>query len=173
MFIITRKSHTIMDTLCSSLPCLWKHLKKVFYATPPLRPLVVSNIAEGTHAGLVTRRADSALSQAFTLVQTGSDEAHVAACDASAIPLGVIEDEAPAAEDPLTVALLGSAASTLVVRAGASITAGDFLVSDASGEARTLPATAGTYYIFGRAIRNAASGELCEFDPCVPVQRIV
>jgi len=136
--------------------------------------LVFSNVAEGTHEGKITRLTDAVISSKYLLVEIGSDGEHVAVCNsANDIPLGVATDEAEAAGDPVNVALLGSAASTLVVTTGAAVTEGDFLTCNASGQAVKLTATPGAYYIIGRALHSSNSGELVEFDPTVPVQRVV
>lgn len=137
-------------------------------------PAIAANVSQGIHAGHVTYLADGAIAAKHLFVEVGSDASHVAVCNAATdIPLGVVTDEAPAAEDPVNVALLGSASTTLRAKAGANISAGAFLTTADDGEAVALPTAAGTYYIVGRAITAASAGELVEFDPCLPIQRIV
>ena len=134
----------------------------------------LANVAEGTHENALTRLADAALTTRFLLVKIGSDAAHVAVCGVGDIPLGIATDEPAAAEDPVNVELLGVGERTLLGVASAAITAGDLLVAAASGKLRTLPTSAGTYYIMGRALGAAgADGDTIEFVPSFPVQRVV
>lgn len=132
-----------------------------------------ANVAEGTHEGAITRLADAAITSRNLVVKIGSDENHIALAGTSDIPLGVCTDEADAAEDEVNVNLLGGARETQLGVASGSIAAGDFIVPGASGTVRTLPGTSGTYYIIGRALKAATDGNNVEFDPCVPVQRVV
>ncbi len=137
--------------------------------------IALANIAEGTHLdGKVTYLADAALSTRHLVGKIGSDASHVAACGTSDIPLGTITDEATAAEDPVSVSVFGAAPGTRRGVASAAITAGDMVVPAASGKLRTLPGSAGTYYICGRALTAAAAdGDVIEFAPCLPIQRVV
>jgi len=58
--------------------------------------------------------------------------------------------------------------------ASAAITAGDLVSGAANGKLRTLPTSAGTYYVLGRALNAAsADGDSVEFVPSFPVQRVV
>lgn len=134
-----------------------------------------ANVAEGTHeGGNISRLADAAITDRFLVGKIGTDINHVALCGTGDIPIGIIEDEAGAAEDPVNVAHFGGAGRTLKGVASAAITAGDFLVPAANGQVRTLPGSSGTYYIIGRALTAAAAAaDEVEFDPCVPVQRVV
>ncbi|MBI4024844.1 MAG: DUF2190 family protein [Verrucomicrobia bacterium] len=134
-----------------------------------------ANIAEGVHgSGQITKKADGALTTRYLLAKIGSDADHVDAAGVADIPLGIITDEAAAAEDLVNVALLGAIKGTQRMIASAAITAGDLLVSAASGKVRTLPAAAATYYIIGRAlIAASADGDTVEVAPSFPVQRVV
>lgn len=139
--------------------------------------LFFANIAEGTHEGSVGRKADGAYGR-YLLVKVGSDANHIALAGVADIPLGAIDDESTAAEDLLNVCLLGARKETILLQPSAAIAAGDYVVAAANGQARTLPAAAGTYYIIGRALTTvsgsyASTGALVEVDPCVPVQRVV
>lgn len=135
----------------------------------------LANLNEGEHeAGLITRRADAAISTRFLLVKVGTDANHVAIAGTADIPLGIAQDEAAAAEDRIAVQLLGSAGSTKRVVASAAIAVDAMLVAAANGKVRTLPVAAGTYYIVGRALEAAgADGDVIEMDPCFPIQRVV
>lgn len=139
--------------------------------------LCFANVAEGTHVGSVARRADGAYGR-YLLYKIGSDAGHVALAGVADIPLGAGDDESTAAEDILNVRLLGAQDETILLQPSAAITAGDWVVAAANGQARTLPTAAGTYYIVGRALNTvsgayATYGQLVEIDPCLPVQRVV
>lgn len=138
-------------------------------------PLTLANIGEGFHLGNVSKLADGAYTRNL-FVKNGSDTGHVALAGTADIAIGVIDDDSSAAEDPLNVLLLGSIRRTILVQTSAAvITQGDYVVTAANGQARTLPATTGTYYINGRALNTTAgnAGDIVEIDPCVPVQRVV
>ena len=134
----------------------------------------LANIAEGTHEGAVTYKADAVISTRFLLGKIGTDSAHVNLAGAADIPIGVITDEASEIEDGVNVNLLGSSKSTQKMVAGAAIAAGAFVVPTAGGKVITLPASAGTYYIVGRALGAAAADDdEIEVDPIPCVQRVV
>jgi hypothetical protein len=134
-----------------------------------------SNIAEGTYpTGCMTRLADVALTRRHLLVKIGTDINHIAINTASDIPLGVADDEAAAAEDDVNVQLLGQKEGTVLMVAGAAITAGAFVVGTAAGKVITLPATTGTYYIVGRALEAAGADlDVINVAHCFPILRVV
>lgn len=134
-----------------------------------------ANVAEGTHCeGVKTYKTDAAFSSRFLLVKVGSDVDHIDVCGASDIPLGINTDSAAAAEEEVAIALFGAAEGTRRVVASAAITLGDMVVAAASGKVKTLPGSAGTYYIIGRAIKAAAAdGDVIEIAPTFPIQRVV
>ena len=138
----------------------------------PLLPM--ANIGEGVHAGSITKKADAAIATRYLVVKIGSDIDHIAVAGTADIALGIASDEAAAAEDLVAVQLLGSSSETRKVVASAVIAAGDFVVTAAAGQVRTLPATTGTYFILGRALNAAAAaGDIVEIDSCLPTQRVV
>lgn len=145
------------------------------YFLPNQRLIPLANIAEGTHAGgCVTRKTDGAITTRFLLAKVGSDGDHVTTAGVSDIPIGVIEDEAAAAEDLVNVRMWGSSDRTCKAVSSAAIAVGDMIVAAASGQVRTLPGTTGTYYIIGRALQAAAgANETIEFDPYPAIQRVV
>jgi len=134
-----------------------------------------ANVAEGTvPEGNKSYLADAAFSSRFLLGKIGSDTNHVAVCTASDIPLGIVTDEAAAAEDLVNVAVFGASEGTRKVVAGAAITLGDMVVPTASGKVIKLPTAGGTYYIIGRCLLAAgADGDVIEIAPSFPVQRVV
>ncbi|HSI84237.1 MAG TPA: hypothetical protein VK970_10670 [Candidatus Methylacidiphilales bacterium] len=137
------------------------------------QPILCANIAEGTHKGALTRKSDAAIATRWSLVKIGTDAAHVAVTGVGDIPKYICADEPAAAEEDVSVQLLGATDETRRGVASGTITAGDFIVPGAAGTVRTLPATTGTYYIIGQAATTVATGEIVEFDSCIPVQRIV
>lgn len=137
-----------------------------------LAPL--ANIGEGAQPAVKTYLTDAAITTRYLLGKVGTDSAHVAVCGATDIPLGVIADEAPAAEEGVAVQLFGMHESCAMAVASAAIAADAFIVAAASGKVRTLPGTTGTYFIIGRALKAAAAdGDIVEFVPCFPIQRVV
>ena len=141
---------------------------------PPARYQFANNNRGIRPGGRRTYLADAALAQKGLLVVTGTDSEHIAAAGLASIPLGVAMDEAEAAEDPVSVQILGANEGTVLVVSSAAIAAGDFLVAAAFGQVRTLPAVTGTYHIIGRALNAAAAAnELVEMAPSFPIQRVV
>lgn len=132
------------------------------------------NIAEGTHENAKPYKVDAAVATRFLLAKIGSDAAHSAACGANDIPIGVMTDEAAAAEDLIAVELLGISNRTLLMVASEAITAGEAVYTGAAGKVQDLPAGAGTYYKVGHALTAAgADGDLIEVQHCAPIATVV
>jgi hypothetical protein len=130
----------------------------------------LGNVAEGTHAGNLTKKADAAIATRFLLVKFGTDVAHVAVNTDGDMPLGICSDEAAAAEDLVNVELLGVAGQTRLCVASEAITLTDELYTADGGKVQDLPTAAGTYYKIGRPLQAAgADGDVIEFEPCYPV----
>jgi hypothetical protein len=133
-----------------------------------------ANSLIGTHRGSATRFADAIISTRYLLGTTGTDAQHVAVCGASAVPIGVISDEAASAGDEVTVELLGSSGNTVRMVASAAITAGVLVYTAASGKVSALTSTSGTYYCVGVALTAAsAANDVIEVDPCVAQKTVV
>lgn len=123
----------------------------------------------GVHAGSLTYLADEAIGRRFLIGALGSDSRHIALCDPSDMPLGVITDEAGAAEEPVAVSLLGSASTTLKMVASGAIEAGSLVYVDTGGKVAEPPSSPGEYYCVGRSLTSASGdGDLVEVDPCLP-----
>jgi hypothetical protein len=120
------------------------------------------NIAEGVHGdGNITKLASAAMATRFLIVKFGADADHITISTAATdVLLGVCTDEATAAEDPVNVALIGSATGTLRVALGGTVAAGDLLTSDGAGKAVTASST---NKIVGRALGAGVDGEVIEF----------
>lgn len=144
-------------------------------AASPFRgctPLV--NIAEGTHEGSLTKKADAAITTRYLLVKFGTDVNHVAINTDGDKPLGVCTDEAAAAEDLVAVEPMELALrSQLMVASEIIALDADVFTAD-DGKVQNEPAVAGTYYKVGRAITAAgADGDVIEVLPCAPVALVV
>lgn len=136
------------------------------------RVLLFGNIAEGCHPeGRIGKLSDAAITSRYLLGKAGSDADHVAVCGASDVPLCIIEDEASAAELPISTARLGATDGTSKMVASEAIAVHARLVPAASGQVKALPAAAGTYWVVGRAeAAAAAAGDEFEVTPCFPHQ---
>ena len=97
--------------------------------------------------------ADGAL-EIGQFVKAGSDNEHVAACGANEDMIGIAQSDAAAAEDVVAVALPGGGA---LVKAAATLSAGAFLKSDASGHS----VAAGTARTGGMLLEDAVDNDLC------------
>ena len=143
----------------------------------PRRDAIVLANAATTEAffpdGRPTLLTDGALAQKHLLVKRGSDDDHVAAAGVSDQPLGVVPDEATAAEKLVPVAVLGAVKGTLLGVASGAILAKARLVPGAAGTVRTLPATTGTYWVVGTALRAAADTARVSFIPTTPYPVVV
>lgn len=127
----------------------------------------LANIAEGVHAGNITKGSDVIITERYLLAKIGSASDRVNVCGAADTPVGVITDEAAAAGDLVNVALLGSQSSTVRMVASAAIAQGALVEPAASGRVQTLGAGAGTHHVVGRALDAAtAAGDVIEVDPC-------
>lgn len=137
----------------------------------PCGHLRVNALTDGTHAtGRIGHLlADAALTTRHLLVKSGSDAAHFAACGAADKPLGLCIDEPSGAEEPATIAFLGAAPGTVRMVGSEVIAAGADVYTAASGKVQDEPASAGTYYLVGRAV-NACAGDADTFEvtPCLP-----
>jgi hypothetical protein len=96
--------------------------------------LIASNIAEGVHDATVTRLTDAAITTRHLLYKQGSDAMHVAVITgASDLALGTIADEAAAAEEVVTLKLLGKGETTRMVSDG-TVVAGAAVYQTAAGK---------------------------------------
>jgi len=133
-----------------------------------------SNVAEGTHEGSLSKKADAVISTRFLMVKIGSDADHIAVCGAGDRPLGVATDEAEAIEDSVNVNLLGPSANTQKAVASEAIAVGESVFTAALGKVQNEPASAGTYFLVGRALTAAgADGEVIEIEPQAPTRTVV
>jgi hypothetical protein len=134
---------------------------------------VFANVADGTHAGAITATANSAFTAKYLLAKANATPGLVDVAGASDIPVGVATDEA-AAGDILALKLLAASAQTTRMVASGTIAAESLLYTAANGQVQTEPATAGTYYLVGRALSAASgAGDRLEVEPCLPLRLTV
>lgn len=131
------------------------------------------NVGEGFWPGKKSYISDVVVSSRYLLGKIGTGPSNIAIAGAADKPIGIITDEA-AVGDIIDVDFLGSARETKIMVASAAIAAGDFLMPAANGQVATLSASAGTYYVVGRALKAAAAaGDLIEVDPIPCVKTVV
>ena len=114
--------------------------------------------------------ASAAVATRYLLAKAGADDEHIAVVAAtSEKPIGVITDEAAAAEDPVNVELLGVGNRTLpLVAAGAIAVAAD-VYATALGKVDVKPTAAGTYWRVGVALTApGAANDPVEVALCKP-----
>lgn len=136
-----------------------------------MRKIILSNVAEGVHAGNVTKIAADVISQKYLLGKLVA-EGKIAIAGENDTPIGIITDEAPDAGDIVNVALLGNCDTIKMIASGA-IALGSVLVAAAGGKVKQLPTTAGTYMQVGIALNATSSDGTVECISCVPVKNVV
>ncbi|MDR0727680.1 MAG: DUF2190 family protein [Puniceicoccales bacterium] len=135
------------------------------------KQIIFANVAEGTHEGNITFLAAAPISTAHVLVALQGNAVHPTA--AGELPIGVVTDEAEAAEDPVNVQLLGGGSTTLISAAG-PISSGTFVVGTANGKIIPLPSTSGTHRVVGIALSTATmAGEMVEVLTGLPFNIVV
>lgn len=132
-------------------------------------------LGDGTHpAGKLSLLSDAAITTRHLLGKRGSDASHVAVISAASDePLGVIFDEAAAAEASVGVQLLGAAPETVLMVAQGTITIDADVYSHSNGKVTTEPTSAGTYWKVGKARTASTAGLLIEVEPIVPQKVVV
>lgn len=125
--------------------------------------------------GRLTKKCDAALAAPFLCVKAGTDADHVAVTAADTdVPQGLAQAATDAAEDIVAVDLFGKGGDTKVAVAAAAIAHLARVVPAAAGKLKTLPASAGTYYVVGRALTApTADGDHFELDDCTPYPVVV
>ena len=127
------------------------------------------------HGYAITKYSTGSISQRWLLGQLHTDTTQIKPCAlASAMPLGIITDEASAAGETVAVELLGAIPGTIRAVAAGAVSAGEAVYTAASGRVQSLPSTAGTYYQVGVSLTAAAaSGDEIEIITCVPRKLVV
>lgn len=137
---------------------LWHKIK---YRKVPLR--FAANIAEGRHAASITKLTDAAITTRHLLYTVGSDADHIDVCGASDVAIGVVADEATAAEERVSVDLLGKGSTKRMV-ASAAIAAGAIVYSAAGGKI----ADSGTNVVGVALTTVTTDGDIVEVMDTVP-----
>lgn len=127
------------------------------------RLMANSELGVGTHDANITKLTDAAITVRHLLYKKGSDNDHIAVSGATDIPLGVVADEATAAELDVTVKLLGKGETKKMV-ANAAITAGVPVYAAASGKV----APTGSVRVGIARTASAADGDVIEVQDQVP-----
>ncbi|MBO7391128.1 MAG: DUF2190 family protein [Verrucomicrobia bacterium] len=127
------------------------------------------------HGYAITKYSTGSISQRWLLGQLHTDTTQIKPCAlASAMPLGIITDEASAAGETVAVELLGAIPGTIRAVAAGAVSAGEAVYTAASGRVQSLPSAAGTYYQVGVSLTAAAaSGDEIEIITCVPRKLVV
>lgn len=138
--------------------------------------IIAANIGEGTSAsGNLGKRADAAIAR-YSVVKFGSDGAHVAAITSASAtqPLGMVTDQATAAEDPVNVALFGATIGTMRGIVNGAVALTDRLFITAGVKLQPTPVASGTYWEVGRpVITAAADGDTIVFVSCYPIKLVI
>lgn len=128
--------------------------------------------AQTTNGGIRNFLADEELER-NRIVCEGSDAQHVKYPDAvTDIPIGITVDGCDAAEDAVAVALFGRGESK-VVKLNGTCSKGDYLTAEdpataAIGQARSVPATAGAFYVIGQAAEAGIDEQEIAVDDRAP-----
>lgn len=124
----------------------------------------------GTTENARRYKATAAVAARYLLGKIGADEDHVAVMAATSDqPIGVMTDEAAAAEDPIDVELLGVSNRTLLMVASEAIDENEPVYGTAAGKVSDKPTAAGTYWKVGTAATPAeADDDPIEVIPCTP-----
>ncbi|MGF1452442.1 MAG: hypothetical protein ACFB21_10260 [Opitutales bacterium] len=129
---------------------------------------VFANVAEGIHAGTVTRTLASAVTTRYLLAQAAETAGEVEPCAVDTAPVGLMTDTGDAG-DAVALDLLGNTATTLLMVAAGPIQPGAQVFTAAGGKVQALPAAAATLYQVGRALTEAtAANQLVEVEPMLP-----
>jgi hypothetical protein len=136
-----------------------------------MKKLILSNVAEGTHAGNITKAAAEVITRKYLLCGLNQD-GKVSVAGGTDYPIGVVTDEAEQVGDFVNVALLG-ACDTVKMVASQSVSAGDVVVVGTGGKVKELPSTAGTYYQVGIALTPVNADGIVECVSCLPIKHVI
>jgi hypothetical protein len=128
-----------------------------------------------TPKGRASAVADAAFTSRHLIAKRGAQTYSIAIAGAGDIPYGVVPDMTPTTDTdlsyPLPVNILGLNEDTERMIASGAIAIDSLLTSDAGGQVRAVPATAGTYWVLGKAKTAAvAQNDQVEAIPCFPYQ---
>ncbi len=131
-----------------------------------------------TPKGRGTRLADASFTARYLIAKQGADVTHIDICGLTDKPFAVVPDMTPTADAaasdlsyPLPVNILGLNEDTERMIASGVVAIDDLVVPAAAGLVKTLPTTAGSYWVVGKAVTaSLATGDMIEVTPCFPYQ---
>lgn len=131
------------------------------------------SIRAGIHqGGRLNKFADGAIATRYLLGKAGSDANHVVATTNADKPIFLITDEAHNAGDPIGVVAMGCSDTTLRVAINTAVTAGDPLIPDVNGFAKTGTGNGAGSWVIGYALETGVAGDQIEFMPDISVQSL-
>ena len=143
------------------------------------RSIAVNSIVKTHENGKISRACEEAFAIRHLLCKVGTAPGtQVKICTDGDVPLGVLQDEATAADvtdaSPRTVALLGVTPGTIKMVASAAITAGAKVYTEDGGKVQPITVAAGTYYEVGTALTAASTdGDEIEVAHCYPIATVI
>src|SRR5690606_23085403 len=107
------------------------------------------------------------------LMTQGTADTEVDICGVAELPLGTV-DNTCAADDEVSVLLLGRDIKTLKMVASEAINPGEEVFTAASGKVQNRPSGAGTYWFVGVALSKVtADNQIIEVNHTVPVKLVI
>jgi len=128
-----------------------------------------------TPKGRTTAVADAAFTSRYLIAKRGEYDYSIAIAGQGDTPYGVVPDMTPTTDTdlsyPLPVNILGLNEDTERMIASGAIAIDNLLTTDAAGQVRPVPSSAGTYWVLGKA-KTAAAGQndQVEVIPSFPYQ---
>lgn len=165
----------VTATVCTGALYIVANQRKNFRSSKLTRAVNTLPANVGSHKSSRPYLSSAAIATRYLLAKVGADDEHIAVVAATSDkPIGVISDEASAAEEPVNVELLGVTNRTLPLVAAAAITVGADVYSTAAGKVDVKPTAAGTYWRVGVALTApGAANDPVEVALCKPRKLIV
>ena len=131
-----------------------------------------------TPKGRATAVADAAFTTRYLIAKRGAEYYSIAIAGQGDIPYAVVPDMTPTTDTdlsyPLPVNILGLNEDTERMIGSGAINIDQLLTTDAAGQVRAVPGSAGTYWVLGKAkTATVAQGDQIEVIPCFPYQLTV
>jgi hypothetical protein len=128
-----------------------------------------------TPKGRTTAVPDAAFTSRYLIAKRGAQYYSIAIAGQGDTPYAVVPDMTPTTDTdlsyPLPVNILGLNEDTERMICSGALAIDQLLTTDAAGQVRALPATAGTYWVLGKAkTASVAQGDQVEVIPCFPYQ---
>jgi len=132
-------------------------------------------IVSTTPKGRATAVADAAFTSRYLIAKRGAYNYSIAVAGQGDVPYGVVPDMTPTTDTdlsyPLPVNILGLNEDTERMICSGAINIDQLVTTDAAGQVRAVPATAGTYWVLGKAkTATVAQGDQVEVIPAFPHQ---